>query len=133
MHRETITVPARDGFALAATRYHPDANPTHTVVLIHSATVVPRQYYRPFATFLAEEGYTAVSYDYRGIGGSRPASLRGFRAWARDWALLDMAGVIDWAVATFRPRLGLTHWGTLALFVRGPGCCGSRRCSGWSR
>lgn len=97
MRSETISVPARDNLALAATHYLPDANPTGTLVVINSATAVPQRYYRPFATFLAEQGYAVLTYDYRGIGGSRPTSLRGFVARARDWALLDMAGVIDWA------------------------------------
>lgn len=67
------------------------------VVIISSATAVPRRFYRHFAGALAAAGYTALTYDYRGIGGSRPASLRGFEARTRDWGLLDMAGVIDWA------------------------------------
>lgn len=104
MQSEPITIPARDGFALAATRYEPDVNPTGTVVVISAATAVLQRFYRPFAAFLAEQGYTALTYDYRGIGGSRPRSLRGFAARARDWALLDMAGVLDWAEAACRPR-----------------------------
>ncbi len=104
MHIKTISIPARDGFLLAATCYQPEANPTATVVTINSATAVPQRYYKPFARFLAEQGYTAVTYDYRGIGGSRPASLRGFQALAREWALLDMAGVVDWVQATYQPQ-----------------------------
>lgn len=104
MHPEPITIPARDGFALAATRYEPAMNPSGTTVLISAATAVPQSYYGAFATFLAEQGFTVITYDYRGIGASRPASLRGFAARARDWALLDMAGVIDWAQAACRSR-----------------------------
>jgi predicted alpha/beta hydrolase len=100
---EPAVIPAVDGFALAATRYEPATNPTRTVVVISSATAVPQRYYRSFATFLAEQGYTTITYDYRGIGGSRPTSLRGFAAGARDWALLDMAGVVDWAYASYAP------------------------------
>jgi predicted alpha/beta hydrolase len=101
---EPTAIPAADGFILAATRYEPVANPTKTVVVINSATAVPQRYYRSFATFLAEQGYTTITYDYRGIGGSRPTSLRGFVAGARDWVLSDMAGVIDWVHATSAPE-----------------------------
>jgi predicted alpha/beta hydrolase len=104
MKIESITIPARDGFSLAATRYEPDSNPTNTIVTINSATAVPQRYYKPFATFLANLGYAAITYDYRGIGDSRPASLRGFQATSTDWALLDMAGVVDWAQATYQPQ-----------------------------
>jgi predicted alpha/beta hydrolase len=86
-------IPARDGFPLAATV---TGTGSRTVV-INSATAVPRRYYATYAQALAAEGYTVVTYDYRGIGGSRPASLRGFAARARDWVLLDMAGVVDFA------------------------------------
>ena len=65
-------------------------------MVVNSATAVPRGYYARFARFLAGEGWSVVTYDYRGIGGSRPARLRGFRARMRDWAQLDAAGVIDW-------------------------------------
>lgn len=104
MQIETISIPACDGYALAATCYRPDENPTGTVVTINAATAVPQRYYKPFATFLAEQGYTAVTYDYRGIGGSRPSSLRGFQAQSRDWALLDMAGVLAWVRNVYQPQ-----------------------------
>ncbi|MCB9006380.1 MAG: alpha/beta fold hydrolase [Ardenticatenaceae bacterium] len=104
MQIEQLTIPACDGYSLAATRYQPEDNPTNTVVLINSATAVPQRYYKYFAIFLAREGYTAVTYDYRGIAGSKPTSLRGFAADARDWALQDMAGVIEWVQKAERPR-----------------------------
>jgi predicted alpha/beta hydrolase len=89
-----ISLPARDGFALAATSYVPATAP-RAAVLFGSATAAPRRFYRGFASYLAEHGFIAVTFDYRGIGGSRPPSLRGFRARMRDWALLDFAGAID--------------------------------------
>ncbi len=98
-----IAIQARDGYRLAASAFEPDADP-ECVVLINSATAVPRRYYRHFAAALAAAGYHTLSYDYRGIGGSRPQRLRGFEASMRQWAVLDMAGVIDWIVAELRPR-----------------------------
>jgi predicted alpha/beta hydrolase len=110
MPERTTTIPARDGYRLAATVFEPDGGPNGRVVSINAATATPRGFYTAFARYLAERGYTAVSYDYRGIGGSRPRSLRGFRATARDWALLDMAGVVDWIAAQLAPR-ALAHVG----------------------
>jgi predicted alpha/beta hydrolase len=96
MHPGTpLTLTARDGFALAAT-LHPTPGPeAGAVVLVNSATGAPRRYYARFAHSLAERGLPTVTYDYRGIGDSRPASLRGFPARARDWGALDLAGAID--------------------------------------
>lgn len=103
MQVASSSIPARDGFALAATVYEPAGGPKGTVVTVNPATAVPRYFYRHFAAYLAEEGYTAVTYDYRGTGESRPEELRGFEARMRDWALLDMAAVVDWVEATYQP------------------------------
>jgi predicted alpha/beta hydrolase len=65
---------------------------------------VPRQFYKYFAAYLRDHGWTTLTYDYRGIGGSVPASLRGFDARMRDWALIDMPALIDWICAELRPR-----------------------------
>lgn len=93
-------IAARDGFNLHATEY----GDGERVVLINSATAVPRRFYRHFAQALAQAGFRVLTYDYRGIGDSRPARLRGFKAKARDWVLLDMAGVIDWIHQQYSPR-----------------------------
>ena len=66
-------------------------------MIISAATAVPQRFYRHFATALARAGFSAITYDYRGIGESRPATLRGFDALMRDWALKDMAAVLQWA------------------------------------
>ncbi|MEM9691419.1 MAG: alpha/beta fold hydrolase, partial [Myxococcota bacterium] len=95
-----LTLSARDGFPLAATLFEPEST-TDRIAIVSSATGTPRRYYRHFARALAEAGWTAVTYDYRGIGGSRPDSLRAFEATVLDWALLDMAAIVDWADKTF--------------------------------
>jgi predicted alpha/beta hydrolase len=106
---QDTTITARDGYALAATVFTPAAAPGRAV-LINSATGVPRKIYRGFATYLAEQGFAALTYDYRGIGGSRPASLRGFKVRMRDWATLDAAGAAD-HMRTVWPQLPLVMVG----------------------
>lgn len=91
-----LTIPARDGYPLAATRHLP-AGESEAIAVLSSATAVPRRFYRQFAAHLAGAGIETITYDYRGIGGSRPSTLRGFEATMEDWALRDMAGVVDWA------------------------------------
>ena len=96
-----FTLEASDGYPLAATLYG-DA-PRHAIV--HGATGVPRRFYAPFAQALAARGFSVLTYDYRGVGGSRPASLRGFEARMRDWALLDMQASLDWVRARGATRI----------------------------
>ncbi len=104
--------PALDGYPLAATIYEPSA-PPRAVVLMTSATAVPRGFYAKFARYLAEQGFKVVTFDYRGIGGSRPKSgtLRGFGAKMRDWAALDITAAVDYASALTngKPLLYVGH------------------------
>jgi predicted alpha/beta hydrolase len=99
---QDLTLPARDGFPLAATHFPGSGR---TVLVIHAATGVPRAYYRGFAEYAASRGVAVVTYDYRGIGGSRPTgTLRQVRATMRDWAELDANAVMDWALRTYPGR-----------------------------
>jgi predicted alpha/beta hydrolase len=56
---------------------------------------VTQDYYQPFAGWLARQGFTVATFDYRGTGLSRPGELRGFKADIFDWARLDCAAMID--------------------------------------
>jgi len=98
-----LELPARDGYALAATVYRPPRE-TGRVAVINCAIATPRWFYRHFAAALAEAGYTVLVWDYRGIGGSRRGKLRGFQAGMREWIELDMAGALDWARAELAPE-----------------------------
>lgn len=98
-----LKIPARDGFELAATHYQTPAA-SGRVVVISSAMATPRQFYRHFATALVAAGYEVITWDYRGIGDSAPASLRGFDARMRDWVFEDMTGVLDWVIGSLSPE-----------------------------
>ncbi|HLL28944.1 MAG TPA: alpha/beta fold hydrolase [Xanthobacteraceae bacterium] len=102
---------AADGYSLAATLRRPAAGPSKGFVLICSATATPRQYYGRFASYLAGRGFSTITFDYRGIGGSKPASLRGFECRMRDWAALDISAAVDFAArkAAATPLLYVGH------------------------
>src|SRR5215211_1815413 len=93
-----IHIAAADGFELAATTYAPEQR-ARGVVVINSATAVRRRYYDRFAQYLASAGFAVVTYDYRGIGGSAPARLRGFVALMREWGEVDQPAVLAHASA----------------------------------
>ena len=57
---------------------------------------MPQTYYAKFAIYLAARGFSVLTFDYRGIGRSRPAALRGFKARMRDWAQLDAAAALEY-------------------------------------
>lgn len=99
----TIQIPASDGYALAADVFEPDTA-SGPAVVINSAMGVPRRFYRAFALFLRQQGMAVVTYDYRGIGESRPRRLRGFEARISDWGQRDFDGVLRWARAAWPGR-----------------------------
>src|SRR3712207_6777199 len=89
---ESITLRADDGFELAAKRFSPAGTP-RGVVLLSCAMGVKQDFYFSFAEFLAQEGFAALTFDYRGAGSSVPErfrrSLRGFDADLFTWAERD--------------------------------------------
>lgn len=94
-----ISITAKDGFQLSATIYevhNPIAN-----IIVAGATGVPQNFYRRFANFTAEQGYSTIIFDYRGIGQSKTKNLKGFNASFIDWATLDLAAIVD-AVADIK-------------------------------
>lgn len=95
---EQLTLTTRDGYPLTALRYLPrlttDA-PSKGHLIVAGATGVPQLFYKAFAEFAAAQGYTVLTLDYRGIGLSRPRTLRGFRMAYLDWAHQDLAAAVD--------------------------------------
>lgn len=97
---EPIELIAADGYRLAAMIYPPQAQQQEPArakgnILVASATGVPQAFYRRFAEYASQQGFTVMTFDYRGIGQSNYASLKGFPASFLDWAKLDLAAAVD--------------------------------------
>lgn len=110
MSGTAVEFAARDGYRLAGTLFRPKT-PNRRAVLFQAAAGVKQEYYGKFAAYLAARGFAALTFDYRGIGRSRPAKLRGFKARMRDWAEKDIGGALDYlARATHGARIiGIGH------------------------
>jgi predicted alpha/beta hydrolase len=98
---EAERVPVEAGAEIQARFFAPASGRPIGAVLIGGAMGVRQAFYRPFAQWLATQGYLVATFDYRGVGDSRSRSLRGFDAdlfaWVRDTdaaiaALLRRAG-----------------------------------------
>jgi predicted alpha/beta hydrolase len=87
---QTIELQAADGAVVAARLFAAATPMPQATVLIAGAMGVKQDFYADFAAWLARQGYTAMTFDYRGMGTSRPPemrhSLRGFDADLFDWA-----------------------------------------------
>jgi predicted alpha/beta hydrolase len=105
---EPLELAATDGYRLAAMRFHPPGEPVADLV-VAGATGVPQRLYRRFAEHAAARGFRTLTLDYRGIGASKPATLRGFRMDYLDWARLDLAAAVEAAVDARRPAFMVGH------------------------
>ena len=113
MTSQAIEFPAADGYRLHGTLHRP-SGPPRAVVLIHPATAVPERLYLPFAGYLVEQGFAALTYDYRGIGRSAPRSLRGSKAKMRDWMELEPSRPASASSSSLPKRRRLFFLGALA-------------------
>lgn len=100
---------ARDFLAIAADQYplgatewrHGGDTRGRNVVIIVPATSVKARYYHRFAEYLFASGCDVVTFDYRGIGASRPADMRAIDASYLEWGRHDVEAILKHVVARY--------------------------------
>lgn len=95
-----IDILTEDHYSLAAHLFEPQIS-NQKVLLINSATGVKQQIYFSVAQFFADHGFTVITYDYRGIGLSKPHKMRGFEASMRVWGTTDYQALTDYIKSNF--------------------------------
>ncbi|WP_337269440.1 alpha/beta hydrolase family protein [Oryzifoliimicrobium ureilyticus] len=88
-------------------------------IIINCATGVAARYYHRYAAFLAEHGFDVLTYDYRGIGRSRPNSLKGCCYRWRDWGELDVEAALQFMHAQGRGNAVLVVGHSIGGFLLG--------------
>lgn len=134
---EEFTLYAADGYALKASVFRPVGTPVGSL-LMAGATGVPQRFYQRFANYAAGRGFSVITLDYRGVGKSRPASLRGFDMAYLDWAYLDLAAAVSHLTQEGLPLFWVGHsFGGHALglqsehaLIKGAYCFGTG--AGWA-
>lgn len=108
IEERSLEFPAHDGYTIAGTLYRRvDAYDPDDVIIFNAGGGLAVRRYRHFLRYLAAQGFPVLAYDYRGVGASRPARLRGFVAGLEDWSEFDHPGAID-DLKTRYPRARLT-------------------------
>lgn len=105
---QVVTLSASDGYVLGGCLY-PAQDVLQARIVVAGATAVPQGFYRRFAQFAAAHGFEVLTFDYRGIGRSRPRSLRGFRMELLDWARQDLAAAVDFMARGAAPLYVAGH------------------------
>lgn len=95
-----VSIACRDGVELGGHVWPATtAGQIHGAVVINPATGVAARYYHRYARFLAGHGFDVLTFDYRGIGLSRPARLRGSPYRWRDWGERDVDAALGFLAA----------------------------------
>ena len=90
-----ISIPCRDGVVLGGHLWLTGMNRPEGSVIINPATGVLARYYHRYTQFLAGHGFDVLTYDYRGIGQSRPQRMRGSGYRWRDWGEQDFDAALQ--------------------------------------
>lgn len=94
-----VEIACRDGVKLGGHVWGGAEDAPNGTVIINPATGVLARYYHYFAGFLADHGFEVLTYDYRGIGLSRPVRLKGCDYRWRDWGERDFEAAVDFVTA----------------------------------
>lgn len=92
---ESFWMTCEDAYQLAAQFYPAQSKKSANPVLICPATGITKNFYHSFATWLSQQGYEVLSFDFRGIGDSLHAPLKQSEASINDWGTLDIPCAID--------------------------------------
>lgn len=105
---EKILLTALDGYPLTAYRYYTRQTPKGNLIMA-GATGVQQRYYRRFAEYAATQGFNVLTLDYRGVGESRPSTLKGFEMSYLDWGYKDLAAAVQLVGAERLPLYWIGH------------------------
>lgn len=90
-----MEIPTPDDRRLTGSLFLPKDDIRRTVI-IAPAMGVGQTFYRYFARFLADHGFTALTFDYRDMGASARGSTKSSEADLYQWGRIDVASVISW-------------------------------------
>lgn len=111
-----LRITAADQYPLSARHYvarQAPASGSPRVAIFLNATGASQHRYQALATHFADNGWHALTFDYRGMGESavpaaRSASAIVHRVSMQAWGEVDLAAMITWADAQFdKPRIAL--------------------------
>ena len=91
---QSMQIHCKDGRQLSASLFLHQTKTRRGVLVINSATGVPQTFYRHFASHLAKQGFTVLTWDARGIGASQQGPAKHENARMRDWGQLDLDAVL---------------------------------------
>lgn len=94
MQMELRPLTTGGGYEVATCWYRPDGDAVATLILA-PAMGVAQEYYKPLVHWLVEQRLRVITFDYHGLGASRPGPLQQCHVNILDWGRYDCAAVIN--------------------------------------
>ncbi|WP_374461739.1 alpha/beta fold hydrolase [Chryseobacterium taeanense] len=98
---EKLVLTTEDSVSIVTHLFLPEKS-NQRLLLINSATGVKQQIYFSFAKYFSEKGFTVITYDYRGIGLSKPRKMKNFEASMRIWGSKDYKALTEYIRLNFK-------------------------------
>jgi len=96
-------IPSLDDYQIGGILYKPTTETNSAnFILFGSATGIKCSYYNKLATYLAENGYIVLLFDYSGIGLSLSQPIRKVKTIMEDWGFIDLQSVVNWITNNFK-------------------------------
>lgn len=92
---ESFWMSCKDDYQLAAQFYSAQDHTKPYPILICPATGITKNFYHAFAEWLSKQGYSVLSFDFRGIGESLHGPLKNSKASINDWGIYDIPAAIE--------------------------------------
>lgn len=96
--KTNFSVKCADNRELVAAKYEPTVVSKGQLIVINSALGVKQGFYEHFATYLANHGFTVITWDPRGIGLSSLKNIKQDDAKMREWGQLDLTAMLEHVV-----------------------------------
>ncbi|WP_223669750.1 alpha/beta hydrolase family protein [Kangiella shandongensis] len=104
---QEVSFTAADGFELKGALYPAatgeEQSSSTRFLVIGSAFGVPYQYYKHIAAFLADNGISVVTFDYRGISHSQKGNMPADNILMQHWGQLDLEAAIQFVKDKYAP------------------------------
>lgn len=94
---KSLNLKTEDHCKIAATVFKPIKTETTKTLVIGSALGVPRYFYYKFARFLATNGFSVLTFDYRGIYESHLSDKSGSEINMEEWGRYDIEAALRYA------------------------------------
>lgn len=105
-----------DGRRLALTKFESKSGVEKHVIIINSALGIKQAYYQNIAEYLQNQNCTVITWDPRGIGGSRLNNIKQDKAKLREWGSHDLDAVLNYVV-----NQGWVQWQDIHLIGHSAG------------